>query len=134
MLIAMMFLVVAMKSRTFSSFPYLDHGQVDRSWEGAQPDREPSWPIEIFHTIDITLHLRMGVGMGAGIPFFFSLSLFLFSRKLNNLMSVSSNFSRSLVFFVSFPKFAMSMSSRLQLRDWLWIRRQVIVLYTFYFA
>jgi len=26
---------------------------VCRSWEGAQPDREPSWSMEIFHTIDV---------------------------------------------------------------------------------
>jgi len=50
MLITLMFSVVAMKSRNFSSFSYSANEQVCRSWEGAQPDREPSWPVLIFHT------------------------------------------------------------------------------------
>jgi len=29
----------------------------------------PSWPVEIFHTTDVVLGLRMGVGQGAGICF-----------------------------------------------------------------
>ena len=36
-----MFLVVAMKSRSFSSFSYFADEQGCRSWEGAQPGREP---------------------------------------------------------------------------------------------
>jgi len=56
-LIALMFSVVAMKSRTFSSLPYLANEQACRSWEGAQPDRAPSWSMEIFHTKDVMLIL-----------------------------------------------------------------------------
>jgi len=41
MLIKLVFLDVAEKSRTFSSFPYSANEQVCRSWEGAQPGREP---------------------------------------------------------------------------------------------
>jgi len=33
----LMFLVVAMKSRTFFCFPHLANEQVYKSWEGAQP-------------------------------------------------------------------------------------------------
>jgi len=51
MLITLMFLVVAMKSKTFSSFSYLANEQVCGSREGAQTDRQPSWPMEIFHTL-----------------------------------------------------------------------------------
>jgi len=36
-----MFSVVAMKSRTFSSFSYSANEQVCRSWEGAEPDSPP---------------------------------------------------------------------------------------------
>jgi len=36
-----------------SSLPYSALEQVCRSWEGEQTDRKPSWPMEIFHTIDI---------------------------------------------------------------------------------
>jgi len=38
MLITLMFLVVAMKSRIYSCFSYSTNEQVCRSWEGAQPD------------------------------------------------------------------------------------------------
>jgi len=27
----------------------------------------PSWPVEMFYTIDVMLHIKMGVGWGAGI-------------------------------------------------------------------
>ena len=37
MLITLMFSVVAVKSRTFSSLSYSANEQVCRSWEGAQP-------------------------------------------------------------------------------------------------
>jgi len=36
-----MFLVVAKKSRTFSSFPCSANEQVYKSWEGAQPGSQP---------------------------------------------------------------------------------------------
>ena len=43
-----MFLVVAMKSRTFSSFSYSANEQVCRSWEGAQTDSQASqWKYSI---------------------------------------------------------------------------------------
>jgi len=64
MLITLMFSVVAMKSRAFSSFSYSADERVCRSWEGAQPDRQLSWPVEIFHTISIMLSLGMGAGRG----------------------------------------------------------------------
>jgi len=51
-----MFSVVAKKSRTFFSFSCSADEQVRRSWEGAQPG-SPSWPVEIFCTIDIVLSL-----------------------------------------------------------------------------
>jgi len=57
MLITLMLSVVAMKSRTFSSFPYSTDEQACRSWEGAQPDRQPSWPEEIFRAVDVRLSL-----------------------------------------------------------------------------
>ena len=40
-LITLMFLVAAMKSRISSSFSYSGNEQVCRSWEGAQPGSEP---------------------------------------------------------------------------------------------
>jgi len=55
MLITLMVLVVAKNSRTFSSLPYSANQQVCRSWEGAQPGRQPSWTMKIFRTIDVTL-------------------------------------------------------------------------------
>jgi len=70
MLITLVILVVPMKSRTFSSFSYSANEQVCRSWEGAQPDREPSWPMEIFYTIGVMVSLLMGVGQGAGSSLF----------------------------------------------------------------
>jgi len=41
MLITLMFSVVAMKSRTFSSLPCSANEQMCRSWEGAQPGSQP---------------------------------------------------------------------------------------------
>jgi len=41
MLIKLMLLAVAVKSRTFSSLPYLANEQVCRSWKGAQPGSQP---------------------------------------------------------------------------------------------
>jgi len=57
MLITLMFSVIAMKSRTFSSFSCSANERVCRSWGGAQTDRQPSWAMEIFHTVDIMLSL-----------------------------------------------------------------------------
>jgi len=36
-----MFLIVAKKSRTFSCLPCSADEQVHKSWEGAQPDKQP---------------------------------------------------------------------------------------------
>jgi len=72
----LMFSAVAKKSRTFSSLPHSADEQVCRSWEGAQPGRQPSWLVEIFHTIDVMLSLRMGVCRGAGILFFPRVQIF----------------------------------------------------------
>ena len=58
-----MFLVVAMKLRPFFSFPCSANEQVCRSWEEAQPGRQLSWSMEIFHTIDMH-SLWIGVGWG----------------------------------------------------------------------
>ena len=33
---------------------------------GGSTDRQPSWPMEIFHTIEVMLSLAMGAGQGAG--------------------------------------------------------------------
>ena len=41
MLITLMFSAVAVKSKTFSSFPCSANEQVCRSWEGAQPGTQP---------------------------------------------------------------------------------------------
>ena len=53
MLIALLVLVVAKKSRTFFSFPCLANEQGCRSWEGAQPDTESQagrWKYPILWT------------------------------------------------------------------------------------
>jgi len=63
----LMFSVVAIKSRTF--FPIF-HIQLMSRCAGAGKEHSqtasPSWPVEIFHTIDIVLSLGMGAGWGAG--------------------------------------------------------------------
>ena len=61
MVITLLFIVVAMKSRTFSSFSYSANEWVCSRWEAAQPG---SWPIKMFHAIDVMLSLWTGVGPG----------------------------------------------------------------------
>ena len=61
-----MFSVVAMKSRTFSSFPCSAEERVCWSWEGRQPARQPSWSVEIFHTMDFMLSSWVVAGGRAG--------------------------------------------------------------------
>jgi len=56
MLVTLMFSVVAINQGLFPVSHILTF-QVWRSWEGAQPARQPSWPVEIFHTINIMLSL-----------------------------------------------------------------------------
>ena len=84
--------VVAIKSRTFSSFSYSANKQVCRSWEGPQTASQPSRPGEISHTIDVTLSLWTGLVGGQE-------SALLFSLSSNPLLS------GSLVPFGSFAKF-----------------------------
>jgi len=57
MLITVMFSVIAKKSRTFSSCSYSANEQcAEAGREHSQAD-SPSWPTEIFHTIDVMLSL-----------------------------------------------------------------------------
>jgi len=107
MLITLMFLVFAVKSRTFSSFLYSAKGQVCRSWEGAWPDRQPGWPVEMFYIMDVMLSLGMGVGQGAGTLFSMSFNCLLFFSLFREFaLSVSSNFYASSIFlFCEFGKF-----------------------------
>jgi len=62
-----MLLVVAMKSRTYSSFPYPAHEQACRAGREHSQADSPGWTMEIFHTMDIALSLWMGAGQGARI-------------------------------------------------------------------
>ena len=66
-LITLIFSVVAMKSRIF--FP-VSHTQLMIRCAGAGREQSqtasPSWPMKIFHTIDIMLSIQMGVGWGTG--------------------------------------------------------------------
>jgi len=58
MSITLMFSVVAINHGHFPvSRIELMSKVMRRSWEGPQPARQPSWPMEIFHTIDLTLSL-----------------------------------------------------------------------------
>jgi len=71
MLTILTFLVVAIRSRTF--FP-ISHIQLANMCAGAGREHSqaasPSWPEEVFHTIDITLSLGMTVGRVLGISSF----------------------------------------------------------------
>ena len=60
MLITLMFSVVAVKSRTFSSFSYSAQEQEPRGSAASQP----SCPVEILHTMGITLSSGMGLARG----------------------------------------------------------------------
>jgi len=71
MLITLMFLVAAEKSRTFSSLTYSANEQVCRSWEGAQPGSQPRLANGNIHRHH-ALFIR-GVGRGTGILFLLSL-------------------------------------------------------------
>jgi len=106
MLITLMFLVVAKKSRTFFGFPCSAHEQVCRSWAGAQPGSESQLASGNIPYHGRHAQVMSGSWLGAEIhlnP--------LLSGNSNPLLSVSSKFSRSLVFFGSFAKFIKSMSS-----------------------
>ena len=67
MLITLMFSVVTKTSRAFSSLPCPADEEEGSSWEGAEPGREPRWPVEIFHTMGVALGLGVWAGRGAGI-------------------------------------------------------------------
>jgi len=77
--------------------------------EHSQTD-SPSWPIEIFHTIDILLSLQMGIDLGAGIVFFNA--LFPGVRTLSGVWSFFGS-SAKLVKFWEFDVL------RSVLKDWL---------------
>jgi len=57
MLITLMVLVVVKKSRTFFSFSYSANEQVCRSWERAQPARQPKLANGNIPYIDIMVSL-----------------------------------------------------------------------------
>jgi len=77
MLITVMFLTIANKSRTFFSFPYSAN---DRSavqeLGGSTARHSSSWAMEIFHTIDNIRSFQMGVGQEVGIIFYHEFGLF----------------------------------------------------------
>jgi len=69
----LLLLVIAKKSRTFSvSYIQLMNRHAGAGREHSQTD-SPSWPMEMFHTINVTQSVSMGVGWRAGI--FFSRTL-----------------------------------------------------------
>jgi len=109
MLITPMVLVIAKKSRTFP----VSHIQLMGRRAGAGREHgqaEPGWPMDIFHTVDIMLSLRMGVGRAAGSLFFP-----LFSRSFNGIYFFSWEFDlfRELgLFWGSSVKFGKSVCSR----------------------
>jgi len=99
MSITLMFSVVAMKPRTFSSFPYSANEQAWRSWEGAQPGSQHRLPSG-----NIPYHRQHAQFMNGG---------WLGGRKLSALLvSLSPNplLSGSLNFFENFPKFRVPQS------------------------
>jgi len=120
MLITLIFLAVAGKSRTFSSFSYSANEQVCRSWEAAQPASQPKLASGI-----IPYHRRHAPFINGGWLGGQEFAL-LFSVSSNPLWSSSLNFSRHLVFFGSLVKFAVFQVLQLLLRDWLRIDRQVV--------
>jgi len=104
MLITLVFLVVAMKSRTFSSFPYSANEQVCRSWEGTEPGSQPKLARG-----NIPYHRHHAQFTNGGWPqgqeFFFLVSL-----SLNLLFHGSLKFYGSSVFFGCFVNFVKSVS------------------------
>jgi len=96
MLVTLMFLVVAMKSRTFPSFSYSADEQGCRSWEGAQPGREPKVASGNIPYHGHFAQLRNGRWPG-GQGVFFAL---LVSMSLNPLLSGSMNFSGNFAKFM----------------------------------
>jgi len=59
----------------------VSHAQVTSRCAGAGREHSqaasPSWPVEIFHTMDIMLSLSMGVGQGdRNLPFFSEFKLY----------------------------------------------------------
>jgi len=92
MLITLMFSVVPMKSRTFSGFSHSANEQVGRSWEGAQPGRQPTLADGSMPYCKCDARFRNGDG-----PEGRNLSC-LFSGSSNPLLSGCLNFSGSLIF------------------------------------
>jgi len=104
MLITLIFLVVAMKSRTFSSFSCSANEQVCWSWgERSQTGSQAGqWKYSIPQASRSAYEWGLAVGQK---------SFFLASVGSNPLLFGSSNFSRSLVCFTSLAKFTKSMGS-----------------------
>ena len=76
------------------------------AWREQNQAASPSWPTEIFHTIDSMLSLWMGLAGGKGALFF--------AGSSNPVFSGSLNFSRTSIFFGNYAKFmslAKSMKS-----------------------
>jgi len=85
MLITLMVLVVARKSRTFFSFPCSADELVCRDWEGAKPGSQPKIADIIFHTIDACSVYKWGWPGGRNSLFILSLNFHEF-----NVFSMSS--------------------------------------------
>jgi len=112
MLIILILLLVAKKSRTFSSFSYSANEQVCRSWKGAQPDSQPKMvngniPYHRCHAKFIN---RVGQGAGS-LFFFFPISPFLWGSSSFCEFGLSSVSLASYVKFSSLRKSAKSVSS-----------------------
>ena len=113
-----MVLVIAVKSRTFSSFPYSANEQACRSWQGAQPGRSPNRPMEISHTMDVMPSLWMGVEQGAGIFLFFHCCEF--ESSLVWVFKLILEFSIFWKFWKIYEIRELELLRSL-LRDWLWL-------------
>jgi len=122
MLMALMFLIIVKKSRTFSGVPCSANKQVCRSWGGAQPGSQPrlanrNIPCRRCHD----QFINGGWSGGRNDP--------LFSMDLNPFLSRSLNFSMSSIFFREFSeihKILVFWVPWLLLGNWLWIGHQVV--------
>jgi len=106
MLTTLMVLVVAMKSRTFSSFLYSANEQVCRSWEGAEPGSQPKLARG-----NIPYHRRHPQFMNGGWPRGLESSL-LWDFELFCEFTLSSMSLASSVKFARSAKSAKFVSSR----------------------
>jgi len=82
-----MFLVIAVKSRTFPVLCIQLRSRCAGAGREQSQAASPSWPVEMFHTIGVMLSLGMGAGRGIGMLFLCDSS---FSGNLNfSMISVS---------------------------------------------